>query len=131
MRPMAKEWLASANGDLQTIHAIMGREDLTNVVAFHSQQCIEKCFKAILEEQQIVMPKIHNLVTLYHAIKKWLPISVDLDILDLLNKLYTDSRYPSDMGWLPSGKPTLEDAHIFLSIAQNIYSYLDKLGPAK
>jgi len=39
---MAKEWLKSAKLDLENIHYIIEVEHLTTVVAFHSQQAVEK-----------------------------------------------------------------------------------------
>ncbi len=45
---MAKEWLESANGDLKTIEEIINNDYLTHIAAFHSQQCVEKSFKALL-----------------------------------------------------------------------------------
>jgi HEPN domain-containing protein len=64
MRRMTEEWLSSARDDLDTIRAIENNPRLTNVAAFHAQQCVEKCYKAILEEHEIDIPNIHNLVTL-------------------------------------------------------------------
>jgi HEPN domain-containing protein len=34
---------------------------LTPVVAFHAQQCIEKTFKAFLQEKGLETPKTHDL----------------------------------------------------------------------
>ena len=52
-------------------------------------------------------------------------IDIDLKIYDeliqLLDQLYIDSRYPGDMGLLPYGKPTLEDAKEFYDFAQEIF----------
>lgn len=42
-------------------------------------------------------------------------------MLDKLNKLYIDSRYPSDLGLLPYGKPTLADAKMFYQFAKEIF----------
>jgi len=42
-------------------------------------------------------------------------------ILDILNKLYIDSRYPGEIGLLPYGKPTIEDAKEFFDFAKMIY----------
>ena len=47
---MAKEWLKSAKLDLENIHYIIEVEHLTSVVAFHTQQTIEKSLKAYLEK---------------------------------------------------------------------------------
>ena len=47
-KKQAIEWLKSANDDLDSISYLIQAEHLTNIVAFHSQQAIEKSFKAIL-----------------------------------------------------------------------------------
>ena len=43
------------------------------------------------------------------------------DLLDSLNSLYIDSRYPGDMGLLPHGQPTLEDAREFYEFALDVF----------
>jgi HEPN domain-containing protein len=43
------------------------------------------------------------------------------DIFEDLNSLYIESRYPSDMGLLPYGKPTLEDAKEFYNFANKLF----------
>jgi len=49
MNTFAEEWLKSAQDDLITVQEIIDNELITNITAFHSQQCIEKCFKALLK----------------------------------------------------------------------------------
>jgi len=43
------QWLKAAKDDLDSIGYIINAEHLTNIVAFHSQQAIEKTFKSLLE----------------------------------------------------------------------------------
>lgn len=110
MNAVVADWLRSARTDLETIDAILHNPNLTGVVAFHAQQCVEKCLKALLEEFAIETGKTHNLLTLKAALERRQTIDLDEDILSLLNKLYIDSRYPGEFGLLPTGAPTLEDA---------------------
>ena len=49
MSPITDGWLESASGDLKNINYIIKDVDLTHIVAFHAQQCVEKSFKALLE----------------------------------------------------------------------------------
>jgi len=49
MKKQAKEWMKFAKTDLQATMAIITEENLSTVAAFHTQQCIEKSLKAILE----------------------------------------------------------------------------------
>ena len=110
-KKMAIEWLKSVYSDLLTIEQIIGDEFLTHIVAFHSQQAIEKSLKSILEFQTKNVPKIHKLQTLIDSIN--LNLNVNDEVIQLLDKLYIDSRYPGDFGLLPYGKPTLKDAQEF------------------
>ena len=50
MKKATAEWMQSAEMDLETLAQISYLEHLTPVAAFHAQQCVEKCFKAVLEE---------------------------------------------------------------------------------
>ncbi len=64
MRAFTKEWLKASNDDMLIIEQIINIEHLTHMVAFHSQQAIEKSFKALIEEYEIDIPKIHKLMRL-------------------------------------------------------------------
>ena len=57
MKRASEQWMESAEMDIGSIEQIVHREDLTPVAAFHSQQCVEKCFKAVLEEHAKKVPK--------------------------------------------------------------------------
>lgn len=118
---LEKEWLESALGDLKNIEHIIDDIYLTHIVAFHSQQCIEKCFKAILEFQSKNVPKEHSTIKLYSLVKDDLRTQIDYDLLTDLDDLYVDSRYPGDFGLLPHGKPTLENAREFYENALKVY----------
>ena len=66
MKLLTLEWINKADGDF----AIAGRElrvrksPVYDAVCFHSQQCAEKYLKAILQENEREIPKIHNLIEL-------------------------------------------------------------------
>lgn len=53
MKLVTKEWLDFALTDLKNCEKIVEDKFLTNIVAFHSQQAIEKCLKAVIEEYEI------------------------------------------------------------------------------
>jgi len=120
----AIEWLKAAKDDLDSINYIIKANHLTNIVAFHSQQAIEKSFKALIEYKKIPFQKTHNLEKLYNNIKHI--IDIDYDKLELINELYIDSRYPGDLGLLPYGKPTLEDTKEFYNFAKNVFEIILK-----
>jgi HEPN domain-containing protein len=125
MKFITSEWLKSADDDINTIKAIIDDESLTHIVAFHSQQCIEKSFKAMVEEFELASQKIHNLITLNETISSVYQFDFDEDKLGLLNKLYLDSRYPGDLGLLPNGKPSIEVAKEFQELAKEIYERIN------
>ncbi|MCD6273990.1 MAG: HEPN domain-containing protein [Deltaproteobacteria bacterium] len=85
-----KNGLKSAVGDLQTIEEIIDNEHLTHITAFHSQQCVEKSIKSLLEWYEIDIPKIHSVLRLSKIIQEYFMIE-DKDILDEVDKLYIDS----------------------------------------
>ncbi len=121
MRKATLEWLTSAGMDLDNIAEIIHLEHLTPIVAFHAQQCVEKCFKAVLEEYSKKVPKDHSTLRLHGLVKELISLDVDADVLTDLDNLYLESRYPGELGLLPAGKPTLADARDFSNAAKTIY----------
>ncbi len=122
MKKVTEEWLKAAKDDLDVIGKIIDDAHLSHIVAFHAQQCVEKVFKAILEEHDIETPKVHNLITLLGKVESFLRRDVDLGMLQTLDSLYIEARYPGELGLLPNGKPTIEEAGEFFGFAQNIYN---------
>lgn len=128
MKISTNEWLKSAFDDLETIRKIIRSKHLTNIVAFHAQQCVEKCFKAIIEECLTEPQKTHNLYRLHELVKPFIKnLVIDLEMLEKLNELYIDSRYPSDLGLLPNGKPSVNEAKDFFDFANQFYIDINKL----
>lgn len=121
MKDITTQWLELARSDIIVSRNSLSDEFLTNIVAFHSQQAVEKCFKAIMEEKGIALARIHNLVRLYAKVKNVIEFDVDLDMLTTLDNVYTSSRYPSDLGLMPDGKPTIEQASEMYNSAKQIY----------
>jgi HEPN domain-containing protein len=115
----AKEWLKSAYSDLRNIHYIVKDEFLTHMVAFHAQQAIEKSLKAILENEENRIPKVHKLQNLINRVN--IDIDFDEHVIEVLDELYIESRYPGDLGLLPEGKPSLDNAESFYDTAQYIF----------
>ncbi len=116
MKKMTEAWLDAAQDDLSAANQLLLIPELTNLVAFHSQQCIEKVLKAILEEMDIPIVKTHDILRLYNMIGGKFVIQ-ETEHMILLNELYVDSRYPGDLGLLPAGKPTGDEAKLFVNLA--------------
>lgn len=127
MKLITKEWLRRARDDLDVAKEIIVREHLTNMVAFHSQQAVEKSLKAIVEEFEIGFVKIHNLERLLGMVRKQMSLDVDLDIIKRLDEVYISTRYPGDLGLLPSGKPTIQDAKELFDFSDALYRNVKKL----
>lgn len=125
MKQLTKDWLNAANDDLKTIETIIGDPILTNIVAFHSQQAIEKILKAIIEELGLSFLKTHNLQALLIRIEQQIPFSVNEFVLSELDRLYIDSRYPTDLGLMPHGKPSMDEAERYFQEALNIKNQAD------
>ena len=122
MIDMAKEWIKAAYSDLVVIDEIIDNHFVTHMVAFHSEQAIEKCFKAILEKEGTPLQKIHDIRRIHKIIADKVPLSHEqINTLLTINELYIDSRYPGDIGLLPHGKPTLQYAKKFYEFAQEIF----------
>ena len=118
------EWLKAANDDLILLSDIQHNEHITHLIAFHSQQAVEKSLKSLLEYKGQQVPKVHKIQSLIDIAS--LPFSVDEDLIQLLDSLYIESRYPGDMGLLPYGKPTLKDAKEFCAFAQTVFDKVCK-----
>lgn len=121
MKKATSEWLKSAEMDLENIAQIINLEHLTPVAAFHAQQCVEKCLKAVLEEHSKKVPKDHSTLRLYGLVRELVSMDVDTLVLTDLDDLYIGARYPGELGLLPAGKPTLADVHEFFEAAKTIY----------
>ena len=121
MKPITRGWLSRAKEDLEVVERIIDAAHLINIVAFHCQQTIEKTFKSVIEENGDEVPGIHNLVRLYNLIKNRLAVKIDELVLKEISDVYIEARYPGELGLLPYGIPTIEDAQRFYNIAQTVY----------
>jgi CRISPR-associated protein Cas1 len=79
---LAKEWLKASLSDLMNIEAISDNVFLTHIIAFHAQQAIEKSFKAMIENQNQKIPRVHSLRKLIELVDT--KIEYDLELIKLL-----------------------------------------------
>jgi HEPN domain-containing protein len=82
---------------------------------------VEKIFKAIVEEYQLSFLKTHKLEILYESIKNCLNFEADLDQIKRLDEVYISARYPAELGLLPQGKPSTDDAASFSKFAKQLF----------
>jgi HEPN domain-containing protein len=127
MKETSEQWLHAAEDDLRVVARIASDEYLTHMVAFHTQQCIEKSLKAIIEEYELGHIRIHNLGRLFEIVRSKVTLDVDVVLVETLDKLYIDARYPGELGLLPNGKPTREDAQRFYRFAQRLYEQIRRM----
>lgn len=120
MKVITREWLSLAADDLAAAEVLLSRQELTNAVAFHAQQAVEKALKAAIEELELGLLKTHSLTRLYEVVRPHYPVISDLDMLDRLEAVYIEARYPGEVGLLPSGKPTEAEAAGFYSFANDV-----------
>ncbi len=122
MKPITEAWLVKAAEDLEAIRSLRGNPHLAGVVAFHAQPCVEKCLKAVAEERKESMPRVHDLRRLGEIVADQFDPALDIDLLRELTDIYTDSRYPGDLGLMPSGQPTEKDAARFEEFADQVHA---------
>jgi HEPN domain-containing protein len=112
MNPLTEEWVTKAESDRATAERELqvSAEPNLDAVCFHSQQCVEKYFKAILHEARILFPKTHDLSTLLNLIlptkPSWRRYRADLQELTTFAISY---RYPGLMANKKVARKALAD----------------------
>lgn len=124
MNPLTTEWIETAEGDYYSATQLQqGPNPVYHVICFLAQQCTEKYLKAWLQENNIPIPRTHDLVELLNFI---LPTISTLDVwredLSKLSKHAVDSRYPGDAATADD----VEDAmHICQRVRKSIRTELE------
>jgi len=99
MNELVREWIEKAEADSRTTERESRVTDGPNwdAVCFHAQQAIEKYLKALLQEQGIPFPRIHDLSILA---KPLLPVYPEWetcrDSLERLSTFAIELRYPGE-----------------------------------
>lgn len=126
MRKITRVWLQAADEDCLMAQKAMEIE-LYRQVCFHSQQCVEKGMKAVILEKGKKLRKMHDLLELSKDIECFsLQLPASIEELDFLNRVY-QSRYPPDIGLLPHGEPTKEDAQRALEITKRVFAQVQRM----
>ena len=103
MKTVTSEWLSHAWKDIEAAKRLVEVEHLTGIAAFHAQQAVEKSLKAIIEESKLGLRKTHDVERLNIITEDCL--SLDKEMLEQLNTVYLDARYPAALGLMPGGLP--------------------------
>ena len=98
-REAARQWLAKAQNDWQTVEILTASERYpADVVCFHCQQFTEKLLKGVLTLHGIEAPKTHDLRRLIHLTEPFVPeISQLTEASDKLTFYCVETRYPGDL----------------------------------
>lgn len=118
----ALEWANYAEEDLiMAKSALRRRKPLTTSSCFHSQQCAEKYFKAILVAQDVEFPKTHDLLILNTlCTNAGIFTGFTKEDLGRLSGYAVHTRYPGN-------QPAPDDAKEALEITMTIRKFARKL----
>ncbi len=96
MKKITEEWINKAEKDYLTVKQLLKGEILVHEsICFHSQQCIEKYMKAILQENEIEFEKVHDLSVSLEQCKVFIPeLEFHKNGLTDLSIYAVDIRYP-------------------------------------
>jgi HEPN domain-containing protein len=121
MKKQVEDWILLADKDLYAAEILLKEQyPLTNIVAFHCQQAIEKYLKAFIIEKDAPLIKTHDLIKLNGMLNEIKNIGIDEKKLIVINEVYVESRYPGDIGLMPDGMPTFEEAKEFIEYAKEV-----------
>lgn len=90
------EWLAFAASDLGIVRGPVHPDVLMETRAFHAQQVVEKCLKAVLLSQGLEFPRTHNLGILYELLPSELKVAPEVEEATELSVHSVAPRYPGE-----------------------------------
>jgi HEPN domain-containing protein len=125
MNPAVAEWISKAEGDFLTAGCELRARKSPNydAVCFHAQQCAEKYLKAVLQENDKPIPKIHNLIELMLLCER-MDSTFEMLRADLvtMERFSVGVRYPGEMA-------EKEDAQSAYAAAGTVRTFVrQKLG---
>lgn len=124
MKELADRWLSYADTDRQACSQLLGSPGLESVVAFHSQQTIEKSYKALLVFLDESPPRIHDLMRLSGFVSgKIKDPTYDGAMLARITQYYTQSRYPLTMEADEKAVPSAEETREMVAHANRVFQF--------
>jgi len=115
MKGLTKEWIKKAEKDFLVAQREFNIEPPEyDAVCFHSQQCVEKYMKAVLQENDIYFEKIHDLDILLEKCKTSIP-----GLLNLKKELVELSSFAVEIRY-PGTEATVVEAKENLSVAAKV-----------
>lgn len=120
MRKATEQWIHDAEDELSSAQILLANAK-TRAACFHSQQCVEKCLKALIIEKGEKLEKTHDILELSSNARRagW---GIDLEMEDavFLNSIYKEE------GLLPHGEPSDQDARRAVSAAEKAFRSVKK-----
>ena len=115
MKKLTEEWVDKSEEDFRVIQREYHTEPPEfSAVCFHSQQCIEKYFKAVLQENNIFIARTHDLDILLESVKEIIPELADLKLeLVEISSFAVEIRYPGTVA-------TKEEAEKAILLAEKV-----------
>ena len=114
----AKLWCVKADNDFKAGSDELATENpATDTVCFHMQQCVEKYLKAFLVNNNIEIPKTHNIALI---LQKCIDtedrfISLKMIGLDILTSYAVQTRYPDDF-YMPSMEESIQAKEMAIKV---------------
>ena len=124
MKGITEEWIQKAEQDFVVATRELSLDPpVYDAVCFHSQQCIEKYLKALLQENNCEFQKLHDLEVLGKQCLKVVPELKDQrDDLVRLSVYAVDVRYP---GFDITEKEAKECVRITIHVRKIIREYFN------
>jgi len=98
----AKEWLVFAQKNFETAKLLYDVNHYEDIIGVELQQTLEKLLKSIFANENIKIPKDHDLVKLYYTIEDFIKIEDDEIIsFRIATDYYKEDRYPNPNYSLP------------------------------
>ena len=120
MKSATTEWVSKAEGDFLTASRELRARKSPNydAVCFHCQQCAEKYLKAVLQENEQHIPKIHNLIELMLLCEE-IDSSFEMLRADLvtMERFSVHTRYPGETA-------EREDARSAFAAAETVRKFI-------
>ena len=127
MKKLVEDWVFYAESDLKTAEILIKDEYLmTNIIVFHCQQAIEKYLKAFLVDNNVPIIKTHDLIKVNDMVKEIKDLGIDEKKLMIVKQVFSESKYPGDLGLLPDGLPTDKQASEFIEYAREVKAIISK-----
>ena len=124
MKEQTSRWVLKAEKDLKTAEILLkSKENVSESVCFHSQQCVEKMLKAFLVEKDAAFRKTHDIGELMMLCRKIDESFSEIDMENITGMTFfaTEMRYPD-----ADAEPSFEIASESLKAAKDVLEFVKK-----